>query len=298
MNNPYHAHWEKAQEQSLKLAQYYTPECLVDLCLELLKPTGELFDPCCGLGGFLLKAKTKWPEIKISGNDIAKDLGDLPFEFTNSDYLKSEESKQSDYIIANIPFNSKKTHCQLVDENYCWIEKIIANSRKKTLIILPDSVCWAGNKKLVAKRKQIIESGVLELVIKLPAGLFNKTNIAPIIWLIDKNKTSKDIRFLNATRFSSKERKQTILTTENIQQICNQDDYLLMVNIFDKNAFPKEPELSQEEKKQQIQGLAKEVRENYEKILSAWVEIKKMLDNLEKDPEFYSIKVIINNEKK
>ena len=49
MNNPYRAYWEKAQEQSLKLAQYYTPECLVELCIELLQPQGELFDPCCGL---------------------------------------------------------------------------------------------------------------------------------------------------------------------------------------------------------------------------------------------------------
>ena len=63
MNNPYRAYWEKAQEQSLKLAQFYTPECLVDLCLELLQPKGELFDPCCGLGSFLLKAicdKKNW----------------------------------------------------------------------------------------------------------------------------------------------------------------------------------------------------------------------------------------------
>src|SRR6185312_4325645 len=117
-NNPYRAYWEKAQEQSLKLAQYYTPECLVELCLELLQPKGELFDPCCGLGSFLLKAKTQDESLKISGNDIATDLGELPFEFTNSDYLNSE-SKNYDFIIANIPFNIKKSHCQLVDENYC-----------------------------------------------------------------------------------------------------------------------------------------------------------------------------------
>jgi type I restriction-modification system DNA methylase subunit len=67
----------------------------------------------------LLKAKEKDESLKISGNDIAQDLGELPFEFTNSDYLNNGEDKQFDYIIANIPFNLKKTHCQLVDENYC-----------------------------------------------------------------------------------------------------------------------------------------------------------------------------------
>lgn len=63
-NNPYRAYWEKAQEKSLKLAQYYTPECLVDLCIELLQPKGELFDPCCGLGSFLLKAEAKDNDLK------------------------------------------------------------------------------------------------------------------------------------------------------------------------------------------------------------------------------------------
>src|SRR6185312_13023381 len=117
-NNPYRAYWEKAQEQSLKLAQYYTPECLVELCLELLQPTGELFDPCCGLGSFLLKAKSKDENLNISGNDIATDLGELPFKFSNGNYLASED-QEHDYIIANIPFNLKKTHCQLTNENFC-----------------------------------------------------------------------------------------------------------------------------------------------------------------------------------
>src|SRR5437764_8195718 len=115
-NNLYRAFWEKAQEQSLKLAQYYTPECLVELCLALLQPKGELFDPCCGLGSFLLKAKSKDKTLNISGNDIATDLGELPFAFTNSDYLRNPHTMLTanlkDYIIANIPFNLKKNHCQ------------------------------------------------------------------------------------------------------------------------------------------------------------------------------------------
>ncbi|CAI2161852.1 14256_t:CDS:10 [Funneliformis geosporum] len=130
---------KKAQEQSLKLAQFYTPECLVELCLELLKPTGELFDPCCGLGSFLLKAKTKDENLKISGNDIATDLVELPFEFTNSDYLTSED-KEYDYIIANIPFNSKKTHCQLQLIKHTYelrysLHALIADAYQKLMLI-------------------------------------------------------------------------------------------------------------------------------------------------------------------
>lgn len=238
MNNPYRAYWEKSQEKSLQLAQYYTPECLVDLCLELLQPTGELFDPCCGLGSFLLKAKSKDESLKISGNDIAKDLGELPFEFTNSDYLNSE-SKEYDYTIANIPFNSKKTHCRLVDENYCWIEKIIKNTRKKALIILPAGVNSGLNPTIIKKRIEIINSGVIELVCQLPSHLFNQTGIASTIWLINKElqsnqkgfdkpdqKTEKAIHFLNAEKFSEWQSKKRFLSAENIKQIGNKENWI------------------------------------------------------------------------
>ena len=226
MNNPYRAYWEKAQEQSLKLAQFYTPECLVDLCIALLQPTGELFDPCCGLGSFLLKAKANDDNLTISGNDIATDLGELPFEFTHGDYLKLI-NQEKDYLIANIPFNTKKTHCNLVDENYCWIEKIIANTRKKALIILPSGINSALNKRLVEKRKQIIESGYLELVCQLPSHLFNQTGIAPCLWLINKQKTEKDIYFLNDEKFREWKNKQRFLTEENIKAICDKDNWIV-----------------------------------------------------------------------
>ena len=225
-NNPYRAYWEKSQEQSLKLAQYYTPKCLVELCIALLQPKGELFDPCCGLGSFLLKAKEKNLDLKISGNDIAKDLGELPFEFTNSDYLNNGEDREFDYIIANIPFNLKKTHCQLVNENFCWIEKIIRNTRKKSLIILPNIVGGGLNPKQTAKRKQIIESGVLELALQLPTHLFNQVGLSVTLWLIDKTKTSQDVNLLDAEKFSEWKDKKRFISEENIQQICDKNNWI------------------------------------------------------------------------
>lgn len=224
-NNPYRAYWEKAQEQSLKLGQFYTPECLVELCIALLQPKGELYDPCCGLGSFLLKAKEKDETLKISGNDLATDLGELPFEFTNSDYLNAEPPP-SDYIIANIPFNVKKSHCNLIDENYCWINKIIAQTRKKALIILPSGVNSGLNPTITKKRIEIINSGVIELVLQLPSHLFNQTGIAPTIWLINKEKTSQDIHFLNAEKFSEWKNKQRFLSEENIKQICDKSNWI------------------------------------------------------------------------
>lgn len=267
MNNPYRAYWEKAQEQSLKLAQYYTPECLVDLCIELLKPTGELFDPCCGLGSFLLKAKEKEETLKIAGNDIAQDLGELPFEFTNSDYLNSE-SQEHDYTIANIPFNLKKTHCQLIDENYCWIEKIIKSTRKKGLIILPNGVNSGLNKKIIEKRIAIINSGAIELVVQLPSHLFNQTGIAPTIWLINKENLEKDIYFLNAEKFSEWKDKKRFLSEENIKRICNKENWIKagLEKIKEQNycLVPQRFEPFEEEEKQMWEINQQLIKHTYE----------------------------------
>ena len=127
----------------------------------------------------------------------------------------------------------------MVDENYCWIEKIIANTRKKALIILPSGVNSGLNRKLLEKRIAIINSGVLELVCQLPSHLFNKTGIAPTIWLINKELQSnqkgfdkpdqnndKNIYFLHAERFSEWKNKQRFLTAENIQQICDKNNWI------------------------------------------------------------------------
>jgi len=299
-NNRYRAYWEKAQEQSLKLAQYYTPECLVELCLELLQPKGELFDPYCGLGSFLVKAKEKDESLKISGNDIATDLGELPFEFTNSDYLQGE-SKEHDYTIANIPFNSKKTHCQLVDENFCWIEKIIQNTREKALIILPSGVNSGLNPTITKKRIEIINSGVLELVCQLPSHLFNNTGIAPCLWLIDKEKTEKDIYFLNAEKFSEWEAKKRILTTENIKQICDKNNWIKadLAKIEENNFYlvpqrfeyvEEEFRLPTEEEKKELdekmRGINKEIYMLTQELVKETKEYEQFIENIDKDPEY------------
>lgn len=64
-------------------------------------------------------------------------------------------------------------------------------------------------------------------------------------------------------------------------------DYLLTVNVFDKNAFSKEPEQSLEEIKQEIKSLAKEIREIFGKVKSEYDAIENFLTKLEKDGELF-----------
>lgn len=295
MNNIYRAYWEKVREQSLKLAQYYTPESLVELSIDLLQPDTELFDPCCGLGSFLLKAKERQPNLKIRGNDIDNNLGDLPFAFSQGDYLLSSSS--SDFIITNIPFNQKNPkHCHLVDNNFCWIERIINDTNKKALIILPSGVNSGLNKKITEKRIEIINSGVLELVCQLPSHLFNQTGIAPCLWLINKEKTEKDIYFLNAERFSEWENKKRVLTVENRKEIVKKENWIKADYevIKEKNFILapiryeplEQPEYTEAEIDEKLNSLKKKIYIQHQQLFKAVDEQKQFLENLDKDPEY------------
>jgi len=52
--------------------QFYTPQCVVKLLVEMLEPyKGRVFDPCCGSGGMFVSA-VKFVQAHASGNGNAK----------------------------------------------------------------------------------------------------------------------------------------------------------------------------------------------------------------------------------
>lgn len=108
---------------------------------------------------------------------------------------------------------------------------------------------------------------------------------------------NKDIYFLHAERFSIQQGKNRFLTAENIRDICNKNnwtktsldkvkqyDYLLLPAIYEFK--DEEPKRNPEEIKQEIQSLAKELKEMYGKLITEWNnELGDLMDELEKNGE-------------
>lgn len=79
-----------------QLGQFFTPRTIVDFMVEVLDPEeGEVIcDPCCGSGGFLIKA-FEYVRAKIE-KDIHEAKEKIKTEFYTTEYEKSSEKKKAE----------------------------------------------------------------------------------------------------------------------------------------------------------------------------------------------------------
>lgn len=79
-----------------ELGQFFTPRTIVDFMVEVLDPMeGEvLCDPCCGSGGFLIKA-FEFVRSKIE-NEIHAAKEKIKNEFYNEDYINLSDKKKAE----------------------------------------------------------------------------------------------------------------------------------------------------------------------------------------------------------
>lgn len=79
-----------------ELGQFFTPRTIVDFMVSILDPQeGELVcDPCCGSGGFLIKA-FEYVREKIE-KDIENQKEDLKAQFYGDDYDKMSDNKKQE----------------------------------------------------------------------------------------------------------------------------------------------------------------------------------------------------------
>ncbi|CAG8630935.1 9512_t:CDS:10, partial [Ambispora leptoticha] len=112
----------------------FTDSLLKDLIVCLVESQGELYDPCCGLGSFLLKAKAKDETLKISGNDIDSNL-QVPFPITFGDYLASEKQN---YVLAPLRYEFDPAKKPLTEEEKQEIDEKIKTTQKELYMLITE----------------------------------------------------------------------------------------------------------------------------------------------------------------
>ena len=85
-------------------------------------------------------------------------------------------------------------------------------------IVLPHGVLFRGASEGVI-RKNLIDNDHIETIIGLPANLFYATGIPTIIMILRKNRTGKDVLFIDASQNYGKEKTQNVLRESDIQRI-------------------------------------------------------------------------------
>jgi len=87
-------------------------------------------------------------------------------------------------------------------------------------IVLPHGVLFRGAAEGII-RKTLLEMGAIDVVIGLPANIFYGTSIPTVVLILKKNRSTRDVLFIDASKDFEKQRNQNNLRQTDIQKIID-----------------------------------------------------------------------------
>lgn len=231
---------------------------------------GKIYDPACGSGGmFVMSAKFKDAhqaklgkkgDLAIYGQEKMAETrklcmmnlavhgleGNIGEAYGSTFTNDQHKTLRADYILANPPFNIKDWDGDKLKEdprwvfgtpsesnaNYAWLQHMIARLSKqgRAGIVLAKGSLTSQSSNEGVIRKAMIDNGVVECIVNLPAQLFSNVSIPCCLWFLSNDKgvgangkkdRRNEVLFIDARslKFNRLSRKQIELTEENIYQI-------------------------------------------------------------------------------
>jgi type I restriction enzyme M protein len=253
--------------------QFYTPASIVKLLVGMLEPYhGRVYDGCCGSGGMFVQSEKFVKEhqgnikdlsiygqesnpttlrlakmnLAIRGIDARIELGDTFLHDKHKDL-------KADFILANPPFNiSDWSGEQLRDDarwkyglppignaNYAWLQHFISKlSNTGTAgIVLANGSMNSNTGGEGEIRKNMIEAGLVDCMVALPAQLFYNTMIPACLWFLAKNRTnhkfrnrSNEILFIDARKLGTMINRRNKILTDGTDE--NENDLKLITDTY------------------------------------------------------------------
>ena len=159
-------------------------------------------------------------------------------------------------------------------------------------IVLPHGVLFRGAAEGKI-RKAIIEKNYLDAVIGMPAGLFFSTGIPTVVLVFKKNRTNRDIFFIDASNNFEKGKNQNILRDSDIDKIIEAyskredvDKYAhkaeldeIVENEYNLN-IPRYVDTTEPEKPIDVVQVVADIKETDKKIAKLSSELAKDIDDL------------------
>lgn len=135
-----------ALAEGKKGGQFYTPESIVKLLVEMLEPyNGRVFDPCCGSGGMFVQSEKfvknhqgRLDDISIYGQESNEttyklcrmnlairgiDGSNIKWNPEGSFLNDAHKDLKADFVIANPPFNDSDWGGELLRNDGRWLDK-------------------------------------------------------------------------------------------------------------------------------------------------------------------------------
>ena len=261
-----------------------TAKEIIDLvihCLDI-KEKDDVLDLCSGRGDFLVSLAKQ--NLKLDGVEINRDnvliskirldiLKDINYEIINGDALTHRFNKKYDEIFCEFPLGLRVNEFILnqmeKDLFYTWrkpgltadwlfINKMITilKNTGNAAIIVPDGLLF---KSMDADyRRDLLVSGVVKEIIKLPSGVIPNSNISANLIILSRHNEKNEIKFIDASQeyIENKIGKRQLdvkavidlvddinkdedkVKIEKCNEICKTKDVLLTVNSYVKKQQP------------------------------------------------------------
>src|SRR5438128_3073625 len=219
-----------ASAEGKKGGQFYTPQSVVRLLVEMLAPyKGRIYDPCCGSGGMFVQSEKfveahggKLGDISIYGQEsnattrrlammnlairgIEADLGEEQADTFRRDL---HPDLRADFVLANPPFNDSdwfrkdddaRWHFGLPprgNANFAWVQHFIHHLAPNGMagFVLANGSMSSNQSGEGEIRRAIIEADLVDCMVALPGQLFYSTQIPVCLWFVSRDKKNSRFR--------------------------------------------------------------------------------------------------------
>lgn len=211
--------------------EFYTPQCIVRLLVEMIEPfKGRVYDPCCGSGGMFVQSERfveahggKATDISIFGQEsnpttwklanmnlalrgIEAHLGD---QHADSFHQDLHPDLKADFILANPPFNVSDWRGDRLREdgrwrygtppvgnaNYAWIQHFIHHLAPSGIagFVLANGSMSSNTSGEGDIRKTLVEADLVDCMIAMPGQLFFTTGIPVCLWFVTRGKAGGSV---------------------------------------------------------------------------------------------------------
>ena len=222
-----------AAAEGKKGGQFYTPESIVKLLVEMIEPYhGRVFDPCCGSGGmfvqsekFILAHQGKVNDIAIFGQEsnattyrlcrmnlALRNIDGSLIKWNNEGSFLNDAHKdlKADFILANPPFNDSDWSGELLrndarwkygvpplgNANFAWVQHFIYHLAPSGVagFVLSNGSLSSETSNEGEIRKNMIETNIVDCIVAMPDKLFYNTGIPACLWFVSRDRSNHKFR--------------------------------------------------------------------------------------------------------
>ena len=224
---------EFALAEGKKGGQFYTPEAVVRVLVEMLEPyKGRVFDPCCGSGGMFVQSEKfvghhqgRLDDISIYGQESNEttyklcrmnlairgiDGSNIKWNPEGSFLNDAHKDLKADFVIANPPFNDSDWGGELLRQdgrwqygtppvgnaNFAWVQHFLYHlaSTGAAGFVLSNGSLSSNTSGEGEIRKALVQQDLVDCIVMLPTQLFYNTGIPACLWFLSRYKNGNKNR--------------------------------------------------------------------------------------------------------